>query len=87
MAINQQVGEVIPNESAILIEYVYRPLLFDLQPSLSEPMCERILIHFLQVPMAMVYMNLVSDLPHSITKSIHVIHILASVLFQNPSQR
>ena len=65
-AINQQIGEVITNQGAILIIDFDRVLLLDFQTGFPQPMCQRILVNLFQVPMPMVGMDVIGGLSYEV---------------------
>jgi hypothetical protein len=50
-------------------------LLLDFQSRLPEPMCQRVLIYLLQVPMAMVGMDVIGGLSYEVTMKLHLLVI------------
>jgi len=64
--LNQQVGEILTDQSPILIEYPKRMLLLGLEAELLQPMAKSIFIDFLQVTMTKIDMDVERGLPNSI---------------------
>ena len=72
--IDQQVGEVITHDAPIFIVDRHRMLLRHLQPDLPQPMCERVLVNLLQMPVSVIDMNGVGSFTNQITKLFDALH-------------
>lgn len=64
LVVDQHVGKIVANESAIFVEDFDRVLLLNVEAELFEAMRECILVDFLQMSVGMIHMNVISRLPH-----------------------
>jgi hypothetical protein len=75
----QQVGEILANQSPILIQDIKRMLLFDLKAGRAQPVDLGVFINLLQVPMPVIDMDGISRFPHHVTEFIDCFHPLCSL--------
>ena len=68
----QQICQVLSDQGAVFIVNLDRELLFHIQARLAQPMSKSILIDFLQMPMPVVDMNVISRLPNKIAQLVNV---------------
>jgi hypothetical protein len=71
--LDQNVGEVVADQGAVLIMDLDRMLLLDGEARLAQTMRQRVLVDFLQVSVPVVLMDVKRDLPHAVTQGLDVI--------------
>jgi hypothetical protein len=72
--VHQQIGVVVADQGAVLVKNLDRMLRFDIQPRLAQPMRQRMLLHLLQMSVAMVNENLTGDLSNLLAQLLRVLH-------------
>src|SRR5687768_11931524 len=65
---DEKVREIIAEQSSVFVEHRNGRLLRNLNPCLSQAMCEGVLIHFFQMSMPMIAMNGIPSFPHDVAK-------------------
>ena len=78
-ALDQQVGQILADECAVLVINFEWVLLFDFNASLAQPICQGVFIDFLQVPVPMVHMDGIGVFSHNVTEFIDRFHLLRSL--------
>lgn len=82
--LNEQIRKVFAEESSVFVVNVDWMLLPDVQTSFGQTIHERVLVHFFQMSMTVINMNVISNLPNLITQRLDVVHnnpFFGSVLF------
>src|SRR5882724_5375442 len=63
---HQKIRKIITNHGSVLVMHPDGALLLYLKTSFPQSMRERVFVHFLQMPVRVKEMNIVSDLPYPI---------------------
>ena len=74
-ALHQQVGQVVADERAIFVIDLDRMLLFDVEPRLAQPVRQGVFIHLLQVPVPVIDVDGIGNLPDLIAQCLDVFHL------------
>ena len=64
ITLHQQIDEVVTDDGAVLVIDFDRMLLFHHQPCLRQSVRQSILVNLLQVPVGMIDMDVIGDLPY-----------------------
>jgi hypothetical protein len=90
-ALDEQVGKIFAYRRAIFIKHGKWPLLFYFEPDLTESVSQGVLVHFLEMAIAEIFVNSERSFSHDITKLADVcliLHVMrlqgCSVIFLRP---
>src|ERR1039458_4671556 len=81
--LDQQVRQIIPDQRAVLVIHLDRTLLPYLQSRLSQSVCQRVFIDFLQVSVPVINVYIIRRLTDLIAQRLNVFHRCLSLTAKN----